>query len=174
MTRSPRRTPAAAALLTSVALLAVALPTTTAGAAPPTPAALPRAGALPVSLSPAQQTKLLADATAARATTANALGLGRKERLVPRSVLKDADGTLHTRYERTYDGLPVLGGDLVVHTAPSGAAKGVTRATGARISVPGTSPARKADSARASSMAAAKEEGTKGAALGRAPRKVIW
>ncbi|MGW6456245.1 M4 family metallopeptidase [Streptomyces sp. NPDC055078] len=175
MRRLSRRAPAAAVLLTGTALLAVALPPATAGAAPPTPAAaVPRAGALPVALSPARQAALLADATAARATTAATLGLGRAEQLVPRSVLQDADGTLHTRYERTYDGLPVLGGDLVVHTAPSGATKGVTRATGARIAVPSTSPARNATSARTSSLAAAKEEGTKGAALGRAPRKVVW
>ncbi|MFF0451400.1 M4 family metallopeptidase [Streptomyces sp. NPDC004609] len=174
MRRLSRSTPAAAVLLTGTALLAVTLPPATAEAAPPTPAALPRAGALPVSLSPARQAELLADATAARATTATALGLGRKEKLVPRSVLKDADGTLHTRYERTYDGLPVLGGDLVVHTAPSGATKSVTRATGARISVPSTSPVRNATSARTSSLAVAKEEGSKGAVLGQAPRKVVW
>ncbi|MFI6284385.1 M4 family metallopeptidase [Streptomyces sp. NPDC051018] len=169
-----RRTPAAAVLVTGTALLAVTLPPATAGAAPPTPAAVPRAGALPVALSPDQRAGLLAEATAARAATAARLGLGRKERLVPRDVMKDADGTLHTRYERTYGGMPVLGGDLVVHTAPSGAAKGVNKATRARISVPATGPVRSAASARTSSLAAAEKARTKGAVVRKAPRKVVW
>ncbi|WP_392671927.1 M4 family metallopeptidase [Streptomyces sp. LN785] len=72
------------------------------------------------------------------ASTADALGLGGQEKLIARDVIKDADGTVHTRYERTYAGLPVLGGDLVTHTTGSGKLKSVTRATGARISVPST------------------------------------
>ena len=35
---------------------------------------------------------------------------------------------MHTRYERTYAGLPVLGGDLVVHDAKAGATESVTKA----------------------------------------------
>jgi zinc metalloprotease ZmpA len=35
-------------------------------------------------------------------------------------VLMDRNGTSHTRMARTYNGLPVLGGDLVVHQTPSG------------------------------------------------------
>ncbi|MFF1837689.1 M4 family metallopeptidase [Streptomyces sp. NPDC058231] len=72
------------------------------------------------------------------ASTADALGLGSREKLIARDVIKDADGTVHTRYERTYAGLPVLGGDLVTHTTGSGKLRSVTRATGARISVPST------------------------------------
>ncbi|MEV6523920.1 M4 family metallopeptidase [Longispora sp. NPDC051575] len=33
----------------------------------------------------------------------------------------DPDGTSHVRYQRTYQGLPVIGGDFVTHTAPGGA-----------------------------------------------------
>jgi Zn-dependent metalloprotease len=36
-----------------------------------------------------------------------------------RAVL-DKDGSAHVRYDRTYRGLPVLGGDVVVHVAPNG------------------------------------------------------
>ncbi|WP_432968547.1 M4 family metallopeptidase [Dactylosporangium sp. CA-233914] len=36
----------------------------------------------------------------------------------------DADGSKHVRYTRTYHGLPVFGGDIIVHTGPSGAYKG--------------------------------------------------
>ena len=32
----------------------------------------------------------------------------------------DPDGAAHVRYDRTYQGLPVLGGDVVVHVAPDG------------------------------------------------------
>ncbi|MFA1550075.1 M4 family metallopeptidase [Actinomadura chokoriensis] len=39
-------------------------------------------------------------------------------------VTLDRDGTSHTRMTRTYDGLPVLGGDLVVHQSASGAWRG--------------------------------------------------
>ena len=36
----------------------------------------------------------------------------------PSDTIIDADGTTHVRIDRTYRGLPVLGGDLVVHQAP--------------------------------------------------------
>lgn len=133
MRRSPFRTfrtSASAALIATGAVLAATLPSGAAGAAPAAPsvpAPVARAGALPVKLSPAQHAGLLADATAARAATARAIGLGGKEKLVARNVLKDADGTLHTRYERTYGGLPVLGGDLVVHTGPARTARGTVK-----------------------------------------------
>ncbi|MCW2865955.1 MAG: griselysin, Metallo peptidase family [Marmoricola sp.] len=39
-------------------------------------------------------------------------------------TIVDADGTTHTRLHRTYRGLPVVGGDLVVHQARDGAWKG--------------------------------------------------
>ncbi|MFE3019581.1 M4 family metallopeptidase [Streptomyces sp. NPDC059256] len=165
------------AILASAALFAVALPSGAAGAAPtaPTPPAAPaRAGALPAKLSPAQRAALLADATARRARTAATLGLGGKERLVPRSVLTDTDGTVHTRYERTYGGLPVLGGDLIVHTTATGAMKSVTKATAARISVPSTTPTSSAASAKAHSLTRAKKDGNTSIKLAQAPRVVVW
>ncbi|MFI5806518.1 M4 family metallopeptidase [Streptomyces sp. NPDC051561] len=79
-------------------------------------------------------------AQAATTSTARALGLGGGEKLVARDVIKDADGTVHTRYERTYAGLPVLGGDLVTHVTKSGKVKGVDRATDAKIAVATTTP----------------------------------
>jgi Zn-dependent metalloprotease len=42
-------------------------------------------------------------------------------------ALVDADGTSHVRMDRTYHGLRVLGGDLVVHRAADGDWKGVTQ-----------------------------------------------
>ncbi|GAA2729319.1 hypothetical protein GCM10010360_07680 [Streptomyces nogalater] len=88
-----------------------------------------RAGALEAELGPAQRKALIQGAQDRTTSTARTLGLGAKEKLVVRDVVKDADGTLHARYERTYDGLPVLGGDLVVHTPPASRAKGTVSTT---------------------------------------------
>ncbi|MEV0491920.1 M4 family metallopeptidase [Streptomyces atratus] len=95
--------------------------------------------ALPLSAS--QRVSALKEAQAGAASTAAKIKLGGKEKLVVRDVIKDADGTVHTRYERTYDGLPVLGGDLVTHTRKDGSLKGVSKATGAAIAVPSTTAA---------------------------------
>ncbi|MFD8939331.1 M4 family metallopeptidase [Streptomyces sp. NPDC059578] len=177
MRRISPRASAAGALLAGVALIALAVPSGTAGAAPvgPAPSApQPRAGALPVKLDAQRQAALLSRAKADRVETAAALGLGRKERLLPRNVLQDADGTVHTRYERTYEGLPVLGGDLVVHSTPSGVTEGVTKATSARLAVPRTAATRSATTAGAFALAKAESEGTDRAELHRKPRAVIW
>jgi Zn-dependent metalloprotease len=37
------------------------------------------------------------------------------ERYAPRDVVVEADGSEHVRFDRTYRGLPVIGGDLVTH-----------------------------------------------------------
>ena len=42
-------------------------------------------------------------------------------------ALVDADGTSHVRMDRTYQGLRVLGGDLVVHRAADGTWRGVSQ-----------------------------------------------
>ncbi|MEV1094494.1 M4 family metallopeptidase [Streptomyces sp. NPDC049952] len=91
-----------------------------------------------------QRTTALRTAQSDAPAAAEALGLGSQEKLIVRDVIKDAHGTVHTRYERTYAGLPVLGGDLVTHTAADGKSKGVDKATDARISVPSTQPKLKA------------------------------
>ncbi|MEO7251439.1 MAG: M4 family metallopeptidase, partial [Arenimonas sp.] len=38
------------------------------------------------------------------------------DQFVARDVIVDADGTEHVRFNRTYAGLPVIGGDIVVHS----------------------------------------------------------
>ncbi|MGW1175358.1 M4 family metallopeptidase [Kitasatospora sp. NPDC002543] len=130
------------------------------------------AGALPVQLSPEQRGALLASADASLAKTAEALNLGAKEALVVKGVTKDADGTLHTRYERTFDGLPVLGGDLVVHTAPDGSTKGVTKATDADIAVD-TTPKESAEAAKGLALDSAGSAKVAEPAADDA-RKVVW
>ncbi|MFJ2766731.1 M4 family metallopeptidase [Streptomyces sp. NPDC087300] len=127
----------------------------------------------PVALSVSTRADLLQDASAERAATAERIGLGAKEKLVVRDVVKDADGTTHTRYERTYDGLPVLGGDLVVHTAKSGELKGVTKATEAAVKVASTD-AKLGKSSVAESAESTAAKAKTAQADAQAPRKVIW
>ncbi|MGW7384003.1 M4 family metallopeptidase [Streptomyces sp. NPDC054794] len=169
-----RRT-AAVALAGVAALIAAAVQS---GAASAAPAAKPQAGKVnpahvAVKLSASQRAELLRDAGAAKAETARAIGLGAQERLVARDVVKDADGTLHTRYERTYAGLPVLGGDLIVDTAKSGATQRVIKATNATLKVTDLTPAvGKAAVERQAVQRAKALGGTKSAAD--SVRKVIW
>ncbi|MYW47223.1 peptidase M4, partial [Streptomyces sp. SID161] len=95
------------------------------------------------------------------------------EKLVVKDVVKDADGTLHTRYERTYAGLPVLGGDLVVTTAKSGKTMDVVKATSATVKVAGLTPAvAKATAEKQAVQRARALGGTRSAAD--SVRKVIW
>ncbi|MET7362474.1 M4 family metallopeptidase [Streptomyces sp. NPDC005562] len=131
-------------------------------------------GALAAKLTPAQRAELLRDANATKADTAADLGLGAKEKLVVRDVTKDRDGTVHTRYERTYDGLPVLGGDLVVDTAKSGKTEGVVKAAKAQLKGVDMSADVKAWAAEKQALGAAKAAGSKKADADRAPRKVVW
>ncbi|KIQ65629.1 zinc metalloprotease [Kitasatospora griseola] len=74
------------------------------------------------------------------AATAKALGLGPDERLVAKDVLVDNDGARHVRYDRTYRGLPVLGGDLVVHRAANGKIMSTSWAHQGAITVAGVTP----------------------------------
>ncbi|MFE3906085.1 M4 family metallopeptidase [Streptomyces sp. NPDC059153] len=174
MRKTPRKAVVASALIASAAMIAVALPTSaTAGTQADAPKAQVRAGALQVQLSPSERATLLADAQATVATTARTLGLGGQEQLLVKSVLKDADGTVHTRYERTFAGLPVLGGDLVVHAAANGAVKGVSKATKATVKVASTTAVKSADSVKTFALGRAKAKGTT-AAKADTVRKVVW
>ncbi|WP_371527072.1 M4 family metallopeptidase [Streptomyces sp. NBC_01283] len=181
---SHRRATAAGALTAVAALVAVAFQTGPASADGPaiSPAKTSAAGkigkadpgSLPVKLSPAQRAALLKDANATKADTAKDLGLGSKEKLVVRDVTKDGDGTTHTRYERTYEGLPVLGGDLVVDEAKSGKTEGVTKAAKAQLKGVDTTADVKASTAEKQALGAAKAAGSKKTDADRAPRKVVW
>ncbi|MEU0437196.1 M4 family metallopeptidase [Streptomyces sp. NPDC006290] len=129
MRRFPRQATAAGALVATAAFLAVGIQTVPA-VAKPAPHTTPlRTGGLEAKLTPAQHVALLTKASKQTAATAGTLGLGSKEKLVVKDVVKDNDGTLHTRYERTYAGLPVLGGDIVVHTPPASQATGTVSTT---------------------------------------------
>ncbi|MXM67415.1 peptidase M4 [Streptomyces sp. HUCO-GS316] len=172
---APYRTSAAVALVGVSALIAAAVQSGAATAAPAqAPSGKAVSGSESVRLSPAQRAALIREADAAKADTAKDLGLGAKEKLVVRDVVKDANGTLHTRYERTYAGLPVLGGDLIVDTAKSGRTEAVRKATRAAIKPATTSAALPAAKAEKQALSAAKAAGAKSPDADRAPRKVIW
>ena len=102
-----------------------------AGASLPT-AGLPTAGAT-------QQAALQAEQGRVEQTAA-ALNLGSGEKLVVRDVVKDSDGTEFVRYDRTFNGLKVLGGDLIVRRE-KGAISKVTYNRGAKsVAVASTKP----------------------------------
>ncbi|GAA2447313.1 M4 family metallopeptidase [Streptomyces glaucus] len=170
--RHQRTVLAVATAVAAGALLTTGLTTTSSAADAATPKpALPGA---PVLLSAPARTALIQEQQRTAPGTAREIGLGAKEKLVVKDVVKDADGTVHTRYERTYDGLPVLGGDLVVHESESGETTGVTRATAAAVEVASVTPKVAAARAERQALAAAKAAGSERTAADSAPRKVIW
>ncbi|MGW2489217.1 M4 family metallopeptidase [Streptomyces sp. NPDC001606] len=121
--RGPRRLATAGVAATTATLLAVALSPAAHADARPTRAAA------------------IQNAASALLSHAASLNLTDAERTSVRDVIVDKDGTQHVRYDRTYRGLPVLGGDFVVHLTPSGGFRGADRATKRTISLPTITPA---------------------------------
>ncbi|MEV8567788.1 M4 family metallopeptidase [Streptomyces sp. NPDC051322] len=173
-----RRATATGALIAAAALLAIGVQAGTASASPENTAApavgRTHTGAIPAKLSPAQRAELIREANATKAATAKELGLSTHEQLQVHDVVKDQDGTTHTRYERTYDGLPVLGGDLVVDATKAGRTEGVTKASRAQLKNVRTTASVAPATAEKSALRAAAVQGSKKTAADRAPRKVIW
>ncbi|GAA2241064.1 M4 family metallopeptidase [Streptomyces indiaensis] len=170
--RHKRATLAIATAVAAGALLTTGL--TAGSSAAADSASKPALAAAPVLLSAPARTALIQEQQADAARTADAIGLGAQEKLVVRDVVKDADGSVHTRYERTYAGLPVLGGDLVVHQSKSGATSGVTRATKAAVKVASLKPEVTAAKAEQQAVTLAKAAGSARTEAKSAPRKVIW
>jgi Zn-dependent metalloprotease len=78
----------------------------------------PAGASLPIAGTPNTAESAAAALQAARAQatdTARAIGLTSDEKLTVRSVISDLDGSQFVRYDRTYKGLRVVGGDLIVH-----------------------------------------------------------
>ncbi|MFJ9820891.1 M4 family metallopeptidase [Streptomyces sp. NPDC101151] len=70
--------------------------------------------------------------SAAFAHTA-AAGVSKGDELHAQDVMIDPEGARHVRFVRTHNGMPVLGGDLVVHLNRQLAFTGVTRAAGEAV-----------------------------------------
>ncbi|MEU0194332.1 M4 family metallopeptidase [Streptomyces afghaniensis] len=170
--RHKRTTLAIATAVAAGALLTTGMTSGTSAAADSS--AKPTLAAAPVLLSAPARTALIKEQQADATGTADEIGLGEQEKLVVRDVVKDADGTVHTRYERTYAGLPVLGGDLVVHESKSGVPQGVTRATKAKLEVDSLKPAVTAAKAEKQAVTLAKAAGSEKTEANSTPRKVIW
>ncbi|MGW1173021.1 M4 family metallopeptidase [Kitasatospora sp. NPDC002543] len=132
-----KRKLAAVAVLSATALLTGVVQAGTAAIADPAPHS--QAGQ--------QRADLIALANGQAGKVAHALALGGQEQLVAKDAVVDADGTRHLRYERTFAGLPVLGGDLVVHQKADGATTSVDKATGATLALPSLTPQIPADKA---------------------------
>ncbi|WP_033348100.1 M4 family metallopeptidase [Kitasatospora aureofaciens] len=159
MSRHAHARKAAVVMAATTALLVTGIPVI-AQAAPDAPAA--------VASQQASRAALIASANQQTASLAQALGLDGKEQLVTKDVVQDANGGRHLRYERTYAGLPVLGGDLIVHQDASGATKSVTKASEASLAGVDTTPALAAPKAQEAALAA--EQGS----VDGAPRLVVW
>ena len=119
------RTPRGAAF--GIALTAVA----TAVAAPAAHAA------------PAAQAQLSAPVAASVAAThvAAQLKLSSDEQLVTRTTVTDRDGTRHVHYDRTFKGLRVVGGDLIVTLSPGGQVENTIKNASGKVAVASTTPA---------------------------------
>ncbi|RCH70257.1 M4 family peptidase [Streptomyces sp. SDr-06] len=153
--RTPHIRSLAIALAVTTAVTISAGGGATAVAAPATP------GATAPAASAAFQPVVDAARTAALAH-ASATGVGRDDTLQASDVLVDPDGKQHVRFVRSHRGLPVLGGDLVIHLDKRSAYTGVTRALRHQVDLPSTGARLTAGQAQAKAAATAK--GTAGAA----------
>jgi Zn-dependent metalloprotease len=93
---------------------------------------------------------------------ASETGVSQGDALHAQDVMLDPEGARHVRFVRTHDGLPVLGGDLVVHLDRKLAYTGVTRAADHAVK-PATTKAG-LTAAQAAAKAARAAKGVAGAA----------
>src|SRR5690242_8382555 len=90
----------AAALAAVAAMVVVGVQTGAANARPVATDGSPSvSAATPAFSSASARTAAIKSAQADTSSTAEALKLGGKEKLIARDVIKDANGTVHTRYE---------------------------------------------------------------------------
>src|SRR3954452_16930821 len=128
-----RSTKILVAAATRAAAAAVPLPTATA--------TFGASGATPADAAGAARARTMSAEQAKATGTARALHLDARESLRVTDAVRDADGTTHVRYDRTFAGLRVLGGDLVVHQSPSGAVLRTDRAGSGTVDVTSTGAA---------------------------------
>ncbi|NNM46560.1 M4 family metallopeptidase [Knoellia sp. DB2414S] len=104
--------------------------------------AVAAAVATPLSAASAAPQSTPAAPTAANSAAADhaALGLSQDEKLIVRNVVTDRDGTQHIRYDRTFKGLRVLGGELIVEKSAAGKEKGVIYNASGKVAVKSTTP----------------------------------
>jgi zinc metalloprotease ZmpA len=86
---------------------------------------------------------------------ASKAGISSQEKLVVKDAIVTKDGQRHLRYDRTYNGLKVIGGDMVVTENASGDVMNVTKASQAKLTL-STTPGMAAPAAVNKAMAAEK------------------
>ncbi|NDK25926.1 M4 family metallopeptidase [Streptomyces sp. TR1341] len=104
--------------------------------------------------------------TAARTAAfahASATGVSTGDELRAQDVMLDPEGARHVRFERTHNGMPVLGGDLVVHLDHKLAYTGVTRAADQTVK-PAAATKAKLTAGQAAAKAAQAAKGEAGTA----------
>ncbi|MEU9479314.1 M4 family metallopeptidase [Streptomyces sp. NPDC048191] len=87
---------------------------------------------------------------------ASATGVSQGDELHAQDVMLDPEGARHVRFVRTHDGMPVLGGDLIVHLDHELAYTGVTRAAQQAVKPATTQAKLTADQAAAKAAQVAK------------------
>ena len=87
---------------------------------------------------PTHQDRTAASISAARANAQAHAGVGSGQGLVVRDTVLDANGASHVRFERTYKGLEVVGGDFVVHQGKGGSFRSVSGRTLTPFQLPTT------------------------------------
>ena len=98
------------------------------------------------------------------ASSASALGLASGEQLTVKSVITDPNGATHVRYERTINGLRVIGGDFVSHKDATGAVKSVTWNVRKDVTPASFTPTITKGTAHAAGLAAVKADDEKASA----------
>ncbi len=111
--------------------------------------AAPPASALTAAASGPSVRTAVATAQARAGDTARDLRLDSREQLTVKDVVTDRDGSTHVRYQRTFAGLRVIGGDFVVHRTGAGAVTSVSWNASGKADVASTTPQIAAAAARA-------------------------
>ena len=111
--------------------------------------AAPPASALTAAASGPSVRTAVATAQARAGDTARDLRLDSREQLTVKDVVTDRDGSTHVRYQRTFAGLRVIGGDFVVHRTGAGAVTSVSWNASGKADVASTTPQVAAAAARA-------------------------
>ncbi|GAB2478770.1 M4 family metallopeptidase [Jatrophihabitans fulvus] len=125
-----RRPLSTARIVTTVGVLTAGMAAAAVSVAAPS-------GAAP---SPMSRAAALGEARSDVGATAQRLGLASGEKLVVKDAVVDRSGARHERYTRTFDGLRVVGGDLVVHRTPGGAIASVSRSGPTSVAVASVTP----------------------------------
>lgn len=113
-----------------------------------------------------------ADGPVGPSGSTTSLSVGSEERLVERSRTLDPDGTAHVRYDRTWRGLRVLGGDAVVAVRADGKVREVNWAHGRQRVVPATASSVTEAAAVAMARAAVAAAGTTISAVH--AERIVW